>query len=418
MREKKEHTMNLMFDNLAIPEVHIKGANTQTQTEDEDETVTYEDVAIPEIHIQRRKELFEQIVKLRKRLHTIPETSGNEEKTKHMLMEFLKKNTSFTVVDSGTWFYAVKKAQGEAQKQPIAFRADMDAVSDGNGTVSHLCGHDGHCSIVCGVALYLSKREEALHRDVYLLFQPAEEIGEGAKLCRTLLAEKNITEIYGLHNIPGYPLGEVLVRKGTFACASTGLSIRLTGKTCHAACPENGRNPAMAFAKYMLMIQEVMKEFTKNDTCANMTVVGLELGSDKYGVSASDGILRLTVRASTVEHFQAMLLVLKNFAMQLAQQEKLEIRIEEIERFPSTENSAASVDKIIACAGEKGFSVTELAEPMRWSEDFGYYLQTCQGAYFGIGAGEGHAGLHTAGYEFPDEIIKTAAAMLVALIEK
>ena len=74
-----------------------------------------------------------------------------------------------------------------------------------------------------------------------------------------------------------------------------------------------------------------------------------------------------------------------------------------------------NVDKLRKCAADQNIVVTELAEPMRWSEDFGYYLQETKGAFFGVGDGEDHAQLHTAGFEFPDEIIETAVKMFVGL---
>lgn len=426
-KEKKEKSkFNLAFDNLAIPEVHIGGTvhgqgnvehkHPDADGEMEEEVVTFADVAIPEVHITRYKELSDMIHSLRKKLHENPEPSMQEEKTRHILQEFIKRHTTFEVVDKGVWFYAVKKAEKESGKAPIAFRADMDAVCGKDGKPGHYCGHDGHSSILCGVALYLSKREELPDRDVYLIFQPGEEIGAGAKICKELLAEKQIGEIYGLHNIPGYPKNQVLLRKGTFACASTGLSICMTGTPSHAAYPEAGRNPAMAFAQFLVVMNQMTAQTNAMGLFVSMTVIGIELGSRNYGVSASEGELRLTVRAGKQEVFDQYLESLKQYAKRVADAEGFQLQIEEIERFPATENHDANVDKLRACAEKLQFPVTELAQPMRWSEDFGYYLQEVPGAFFGVGDGEDYAQLHTAEYEFPDEIMKTAVAMLVGLI--
>lgn len=94
----------------------------------------------------------------------------------------------------------------------------------------------------------------------------------------------------------------------------------------------------------------------------------------------------------------------------------LRSRSHEIERFPATENHMDSVKKLRACAAKQGLPVTELKGPMRWSEDFGYYLQKTEGAFFGIGDGEDHVQLHTEQYEFPDEIIETAVRMFGGLV--
>lgn len=388
------------------------------------------------------KQIIEQIMELRKQLHRIPEHSMQEVKTKQLLMDFLKSHTALEIVDCGAWFYAVKRAydrvttendktfhvsevaaeipeqipeQMEEYKQPIAFRADMDAVCGKDGKPGHFCGHDGHSSVLCGLGLYLDSRKDPLAQDVYLIFQPAEEIGKGAELCRSLIKEKHIGEIYGFHNIPGKPLGTVLVKDGTFACASTGLEIHMTGTPSHAAYPEAGRNPGYALAGLLLQIEELTKQFNETKGFVRMTLIGMKLGSENYGVAASDGYLRLTVRSEGEQVFREYLAEIRKLAEVMAQKEALELSIKEIERFPSTDNHAEQVQKIRACAASHQIPYIELPEPMHWSEDFGWYLQETKGAFFGIGDGEDYAQLHTEHFEFPDSILETAVTMFAGL---
>lgn len=384
------------------------------------------------------KQIIEQIMELRKQLHRIPEHSMQEVKTKQLLMDFLKSHTALEIVDRGAWFYAVKRADNlvaakknktsdvsevdmeipeymAEYKPPIAFRADMDAVCGKDGKPGHFCGHDGHSSVLCGLGLYLENRKEPLMRDVYLIFQPAEEIGKGAELCRCLIKEKHIGEIYGFHNIPGKPLGTVLVKDGTFACASTGLEIHMTGTPSHAAYPEAGRNPGYALAGLLLQIEELTKQFNETKGFVRMTLIGMKLGSENYGVAASDGYLRLTVRSEGEQVFREYLAEIRKLAEVMAQKEALELSIKEIERFPSTDNHAEQVQKIRACAASHQIPYIELPEPMRWSEDFGWYLQETKGAFFGIGDGADYAQLHTEHFEFPDSILETAVTMFAGL---
>ncbi|NSE52516.1 amidohydrolase [Coprococcus eutactus] len=384
------------------------------------------------------KQIIEQIMELRKQLHRIPEHSMQEVKTKQMLMDFLKLHTALEIVDHGAWFYAVKRAydrvttendktfdvsevaaeipeQMTEYKPPIAFRADMDAVCGKDGKPGHFCGHDGHSSVLCGLGLYLDSGKEPLAQDVYLIFQPAEEIGKGAELCRSLIKEKHIGEIYGFHNIPGKPLGTVLVKDGTFACASTGLEIHMTGTPSHAAYPEAGRNPGYALARLLLQIEELTEHFNETRGFVRMTLIGMELGSKNYGVAASDGYLRLTVRSGGEQVFREYLAEIRKLAEVMAQKEALELSIKEIERFPSTDNHAEQVQKIRACAASHQIPYIELPEPMRWSEDFGWYLQETKGAFFGIGDGEDYVQLHTEHFEFPDSILETAVTMFAGL---
>ena len=401
------------------------------------------------------KELMTKIYDLRRRLHSIPEASMHEMQTKEVLMSFLRENTDLEIVDRGAWFYAVLKSSYDrmgdsdndcdggislnekaAKRLPIAFRADMDAVCGQDGKPGHYCGHDGHSSILCGAAAWLSRvmersgntqvcdingnsgticQKQIINRDVYFIFQPGEEIGAGARLCRDLIIEKNIGEVYGLHNIPGYPRNHVLTIDGTFACASTGLEIHMTGTASHAAYPEAGKNPGPALARLLLEVERLTEEYNHSRGFVRMTLIGMDIGSANYGVAASEGTLRMTVRAEREKVFAGYVDEIKRIAQNTAGDGGFTLDIQEIERFPATENHAVNVDKLRKCAADQNIVVTELAEPMRWSEDFGYYLQETKGAFFGIGDGEDHAQLHTAGFEFPDEIIETAVRMFVGL---
>lgn len=349
------------------------------------------------------------ILELRKTLHDLPEKSFAEVKTRECLENWLRENTDFTVIDCENWFYAVKKG---GNRPAMAFRADMDAVCGSDNKAGHYCGHDGHCAILAGLAQQLSK--QTLPGDVYLLFQPAEEIGKGALVCRPLLKEKHITEIFGMHNIPGWKKGTVLLRTGAFACGSTGLRIRLTGTVSHAAYPERGKNPGIALADILLFADSRAKEIRKQDFLM-MTVIGADIGSSAYGVSAGDGEIRMTVRAEREEVFRAFLQELKAKAKACAKEGGFYLDWEEIEYFPATENHKASVERVRQAALLEGLQIEELKEPMRWSEDFGYYLQDISGAFLGIGDGETYPQLHTSEFSFPDEILDTAVGLFARL---
>lgn len=350
------------------------------------------------------EDIIYEIQALRRALHGCPELSMQENRTKEILKAYIKEQTDLNVVDRGPWFYAVYKAEyaGKGGKAgAVAFRADMDAVAGRDGRPGHYCGHDGHASILAGFGRML--KEKKPKRDVYLIFQPAEETGEGARLCRALLKEKNIKEIYGFHNIPGYERGAVVLRRGTFACASTGLELWMCGAPSHAAYPEHGKNPAFALSSLVTELPKLLKEPRRGMLLA--TVIGMEVGSASYGVSAAEGILRLTVRGEYQEEFEHLVERIREQACGLAEAEGLECRIREIERFPSTENHDKCVERVARAARGAGLSVICPGESMRWSEDFGYYLQELPGAFFGIGDGENYAQLHTEAFEFPDEII-------------
>lgn len=134
------------------------------------------------------------------------------------------------------------------------------------------------------MALALEGR--TLHRNVFLLFQPAEETGAGAYPCCELFEKEQIGEIYGAHNLPGFPAGAVYTRPGTFACASRGVTLRFSGAPTHAAYPENGRNPALAVGKLLCALPELASpaHFTGMTLC---TVIGAELGEKAFGAACA-----------------------------------------------------------------------------------------------------------------------------------
>ena len=188
---------------------------------------------------------------LRHALHAHPELSGQETWTKARLMDFLMEHTHLALYDRGSWFYALCRGRGEGK---IAFRADFDALpieetcdlpyhSQCPG-VAHKCGHDGHSAALALLGLTLERT--GADRDVYLIFQPAEEVGAGGEACAALLKEEGIGEVYAFHNMPGYPLHTVALRRGTMNCASKGVTYRFEGGPAHASTPELGRNPAAA----------------------------------------------------------------------------------------------------------------------------------------------------------------------------
>ena len=353
--------------------------------------------------------MTDKIINLRKKLHENAEPSLMETNTKHILMEFIRDNTNLEIIDCGMWFYAVYRA--ENGKKNIAFRADFDAVLCSDGKARHLCGHDGHSACLAGFASEIEKTAPPVN--VYFIFQPAEEIGKGAEMCCEIFRNCRIDEIYGFHNIPNYAENEILLLKKTFACASTGMEITLTGKPSHAAYPEQGVNPSAAISEIILYTNEYLKVQRRGIVLG--TVIGADIGSSSYGVSADKGVLRLTLRAEYQEEYDNLIRAVSDFAEKTAEKENLSCKIKLIEEFPATENHSESVDKVRKTAEILGLSVSYPTEPFRWSEDFGHYLKYTKGAFFGIGCGINHTGLHTENYVFNDNIIETAIRLFAEI---
>lgn len=353
----------------------------------------------------------EEILALRHLLHENAELSDCEVKTKKILMDFLKEHTDLKIVDRGSWFYAEKKGTGDRK---TALRADFDAVAAPDGSPKHMCGHDGHSTILAGTALKLSK--ERTEDTVYFIFQHGEENGTGGAECSKLLREEGIDEVYGLHNIPGFPKGAVLLREATFACASVGMTIHFEGKPSHAAYPEAGRNPGAATGAVLMMAEQVLKE----DGYRGMilcTPICVSLGEPAFGVSASDSRIMFTIRAHFEEDLIRLRERLESFSREQAEKYGLLVSFSYQESFPDTVNDASCVDRVRKAAKAAKLMTVDVKEPFRWSEDFGYYLKAAKGAFFGIGDGEEYPQLHTESYEFPDEIMDAAIRMFINILK-
>ena len=340
-----------------------------------------------------------KIIELFNQLHENPECSGKEKKTVRIIRNFMEQNMGFECHELAGGFYYVYR--GRKPQFNIAIRADYDAVSIEGDIAGHLCGHDGHSASLCALALKLM--EEGSDNDVYLLFQSSEENGKGAKDCLGLFNEK-IDMIFGQHNLPGFEFGKVYCTRSTFACTSEGLIIRLKGKSSHAAYPELGLSPSAAVSK-ILDLSQKYKTIDKM-----VTPISVKMGQKSFGVMAHEAEVCLTLRSDN----DASLNQLRNEIIQIVEKNKGDIisSYEEVDYFPATVNHEHAYTYL-----KNRLNVQELKEPMRWSEDFGYYLRENEGAFFGIGAGIGHAGLHTAEYTYPIELVDITADCFYNLVK-
>ncbi|MEN6325223.1 MAG: M20/M25/M40 family metallo-hydrolase [Syntrophomonas sp.] len=313
--------------------------------------------------------------------------------------------------DEGPWFCAVHE-EPEAVES-IAFRADMDALPYGDGAV-HLCGHDGHSAVLAGLGLFLENKK--LGRNVVLIFQHAEEIGIGGKICCQALGKYRVNRIYAFHNIPGWVQGTILLRRGTFACASRGMTLSFAGAPSHAAYPENGRNPGFAAARFISALPGLT-----NRTCGNgptmCTLIGAEIGAKAFGSAAGSAEVWLTLRAWREDDLNGLSSSIKEVACLEASHDRVEVSFSFSDFFPATVNDNATLARVEKICLKIGLDCIEIPEPFRWSEDFGYYGSGAQAVMVGIGAGLDWPQLHTENYTFNDDILPVALKLFSAIAE-
>lgn len=362
--------------------------------------------------------------KVRHYLHANPELSAKEQKTHQYLLDQLKGLDTDDIISIKTAIIVIFK--GKVEGKNVLLRGDFDAlpIEETNNMpyrstvkgVSHKCGHDGHATIQLGLAQHYAKHRPE-KGNVYLLFQPGEEIGWGAKVVVDSgeLEQLNIDHVFAMHNLPGFPLHQVLCKEGSFSSSVVTMVAYFKGYTAHAAEPWNGRNPAKAMSKYMLEVLTHNMENREDKEYVTITPAHMEMGEVAYGTSAGEGSVHLTIRADNNKRISEVISAIKAYATAIAKEEELEVRFEELEPFDANQNDVTAVRHIRKAAQQLGLEYQELDVPFRWGEDFGLITTLYPGAMFGIGAGEECKPLHHPAYDYPDEITPTTIRMFVAI---
>ena len=345
---------------------------------------------------------------IRHQLHEHPQTAGNEQFAHDYIIQYLQSLHPDKVYTHVGGYGVVAVWGKDPGKETIAFRADTDALP-----IGHRCGHDGHTTILLRLAELVDSVAGGANK--LLLWQPAEETGTGSRavLESGILQQYNIKAFYALHNLPGYPLGTVVLCPRTFAAASTGVVYHLDGRETHASTPEMGVNPGLA-------VGEIINRFNgfngRNGEFRQSTLICVRVGSPAFGTSAGHGEVMFTLRAFTNDEMERLLADANSAVNEIAERYGLTVSRTLVEPFRATENNGDCVEAIEKAAEEVPLRVQYQMEPNRWSEDFAEYLLEFPGAMFGMGSGEKHAELHHPDYDFPDELIEPAAQLFFRLL--
>ncbi len=369
------------------------------------------------------------LIALRKRLHSLPEVSGNEKNTAAMiesalrptqpaqLMTQLGGHGLMAVYDSGIAGPCVL-LRADIDALPIAEENDFDYKSKHKG-VSHKCGHDGHSTILLGVAQRLYSAPPKSGK-VALLWQPAEENGMGAA---AVMADERWPLIqpdyvFALHNLPGFPAGQIVVKDQTFTAAVNSIILYLKGKTSHAAEPENGINPAKALAELIEKSLALAYNEPDSDAMRVVSIVYAELGEKAYGISAGNASLHLTLRCWNDEQLRLLEADIVQLAQEVAHKEHLALDWEYTQSFHANQNDEAAVAVVKKAATHAKLDTYVKPRPFKWGEDFGLFTARYRGCMFGLGAGENLPALHNPDYDFPDEILTPGIAVFSEIIHQ
>ena len=366
-------------------------------------------------------------IELRHKLHQHPELSNSETGTAERLVNYLTPLSPDQII-TGIGGTGVAVCFGDsATGKTVMLRCELDAlpITETNAFdyrsitagISHKCGHDGHMAILAEVAQHYSQNKPTAGR-VVLMFQPAEETGEGAKkvLEDKLSQQLKPDYVFALHNAPKHPMGEVIVKTGTICCASRGVIIRLTGKTAHAAQPETGNNPVKAVYQLLPLFEQLPRLINSHSDFTFATVVGVTLGEKAFGTSPADAEIYVTLRSEHNLEMERLVDIVHTKVKALAVEHKLAYSIEDEDVFDATVNHDEAVEIITNALIDEPVYLT--STPFPWSEDFGQFTSQHSGALFGLGAGEDTPALHNSDYDFPDQLIQTGSRYFIKITER
>lgn len=374
--------------------------------------------------------LIEDATRWRRALHTQPELGYQEVETARFVAASLRE--SGLQVHTGLAGTGVVGTLENGPGPTLGFRADMDALpitelgdvpwrSTTTGTM-HACGHDGHTAMLLAAARHLSQTRQ-FSGTLHFVFQPAEENLGGARkmVADGLFNLFPMDAIYGMHNWPGLPLGEVAVNSGVMMASLDAFAITLRGKSCHAAMPENGADPIVAAAQLIMALQTIPARRLSPLASAVVSVTQIN-GGEAINVIPESVVLRGTLRCLQSEVRRNVRGMIEAFVTTLTAPLGVEGSIDWLTDYPVTHNHAAEAANVRDCALSllPASQVHWETNPSMASEDFACMLEACPGAYFWMGAdGETPSKpLHNACYDFNDGLIEKGVAFWVALAER
>ncbi len=377
----------------------------------------------------RFAELQPEIAAWRRDIHENPELLFEVHRTAGKVVGLLKEFGCDEVVEGigRTGVVGVIKGRTDTKGRVIGLRADMDALPIREQTgvpyasktpgLMHACGHDGHTAMLLGAAKYLAETRN-FDGTAVVIFQPAEEGGGGGRemVKDGMLERFGIQEVYGMHNMPGIPIGAFAIRPGAMMAAADQFDVKVTGKGGHAAKPHDCVDSVLVAAQIVVGVQSIASRNVDplKEVVVSITTVKTE--SDSYNVIPQTVTMKGTVRTLDPEVRDFVEARLKALVEGIATAHGAVAELDYHRGYPVTMNApeetehAADVARAIAGACDMSIA------PLMGAEDFSFMLNERPGAYIFVGNGD-TAMVHHPAYNFDDEAIPFGSSWYAGMVE-
>ena len=380
----------------------------------------------------------ESLVSIRRDLHAHPELCFKEVRTAQTVANLLTQWGIEIHQGLGTTG-VVGVIKSGTSKRAIGLRADMDALplQEGNTFAHasrhpghmHACGHDGHTAMLLAAAQHLAQHRN-FDGTVYLLFQPAEEGGGGAReMIKDGLFERfPMQAVFGMHNWPGLEVGQFALSPGAVMASSNEFRITIKGKGSHAALPHNGIDPVLIAAQLVQAFQGIITRNKKPVDAGVISVTMIHAGQ-ATNVIPDSCELRGTVRTFSTAVLDMIEARMRKLSEHLCAAHEAQCEFHFNRNYPPTINHTSETHFVQEVIRDMfGANRLQAQEPTMGAEDFSFMLQEVPGAYFFIGNGDGvhreighGAGpcmLHNPSYDFNDQLLPLGGSLWVNLVEQ
>jgi hippurate hydrolase len=382
--------------------------------------------------VNRFADLHAEITAWRRDIHAHPELQFDVHRTAGLVARKLREFGCDEVVEGigRTGVVGVIRGRDTGSGRVIGMRADMDALPILEATglphastipgKMHACGHDGHTAMLLGAAKHLAETR-AFDGVAVVIFQPAEEGGGGGRemVADGMMDRFGVQEVYGMHNMPGAPVGDFAIRPGPVMAAADHFAIDIEGLGGHAARPHMCVDTTLVGAQTIVALQSIAARTVDPVESVVLSVTTFHTGGDAYNVIPQTAQLKGTVRTLSTAVQDLVERRMAEMVEHVARAYGAKATFSYHRNYPVTVNAPAqtafAADVAADVAGEG--RVLRDAPPLMGAEDFSFMLNARPGAFIFAGNGD-TAGVHHPAYDFNDELIPYGCSYWVRLAER